>query len=164
MVFCSHYAHVGLLHFAGTHPQKLACLQHTEQPHLGLQRQLTHFVQKQRTAVGYLEIALVLALRVRKRTFLMSEKLAVYRSLGDSAAVHGEIRTVFAGREGVYNLREMLFTHTGFSGDQYTSPVISTLRSVRATCTAISMSRFSSGLCPIIPKRCLIPNNSCGVI
>ena len=50
----------------------------------------------------------------------MSEKLAVYRSLGDSAAVHGEIRTVFAGREGVYNLREMLFTHTGFSGDQHT--------------------------------------------
>ena len=33
-----------------------------------------------------------------------------------------------------------------------------------ATCTAISISRLRSGLCPMIPKRCLILNNSCGVI
>ena len=62
----------------------------------------------------------MLGFRVGERTFLVTEQLTVYRALGDSAAVHREIRTVFAGREGMDDFREMLFTHTRLTGDEHT--------------------------------------------
>ena len=59
-------------------------------------------------------------LRIRKRTFLVTEQLTINRSLWDSTAVHGKIRTVFAGRISMYDLWKMLLTHTRFTRDQHT--------------------------------------------
>ena len=62
----------------------------------------------------------MLILRIRKRTFLVTEQLTIDRSLRDGTAVHGKIRTVFAGRICMYDLRKMLLTHTRFTRDQHT--------------------------------------------
>ena len=103
-----------------THTQVFAGFQHTQQAHLGRQRQFTHLIEEQRTAIGYLEIALVLALRIGERTLLMAKQLAFNRTLRDSTAVHGKVRAMLARGEGMNDLRKMLFTHTRLTGDKYT--------------------------------------------
>ena len=114
-----YYAYVGFTHLAGAHAQVFARLQYAQQTNLRLKGQFSYFVQKQRTAVGNLEISLVLVLGIGKSAFLVTEKLTVYRALRDGTAVHREIGPVFAGGIGVDNLREMLFTNTGFPGDEH---------------------------------------------
>ena len=61
----------------------------------------------------------MLVLRVRERTFLMTEQLAVYRPLGYRTAVYCEVRTVLARGESMDDLREMLFSYTRLSGHQH---------------------------------------------
>ena len=50
----------------------------------------------------------------------MSEKFGINSAFGDRAAVDGKIWSVFAGGVCMNDFREMLFTHTGFSGDKHT--------------------------------------------
>ena len=119
-VGCCDDAYIGLTHGTRTHTQELARLEHTQQAHLRLERQFTYFVEEERTSVGNLEIAFVLRLRVGESAFLMSEEFGVDGALRDSAAVDGEIRSVFAGRESMDDLRKMLLTYTGFAGDEHT--------------------------------------------
>lgn len=48
----------------------------------------------------------------------MSEEFAVDGPFGDGTAVHGEIRTVFAGGVGVYDLREVLLADAALARDE----------------------------------------------
>ena len=50
----------------------------------------------------------------------MAEELTVYRTFGDGATVHGEIRAVLARGESMDDLGEMFLSHTGLSGDEHT--------------------------------------------
>ena len=49
----------------------------------------------------------------------MSEEFGIDSSFGNSAAVDGEIGTVFASRKSMDDFREMLFTDTGLTGDEH---------------------------------------------
>src|SRR5215203_2238103 len=56
-----------------TEPLKLTFLNHSEQLHLQIQRQLANLVEKDRAAVCQLETALLAPDRTRKRTLLVSK-------------------------------------------------------------------------------------------
>ena len=50
---------------------------------------------------------------------LVTEEFAIHRTLRDGAAVDGKVRTVLAGRTIVDDAREMLFSHTRLTRDEY---------------------------------------------
>ena len=81
--------------------------------------QLSHLVQKDRTAVGLLEIALAGFEGSGKGALLVAEKLRVDRSLGNRRTVDGYIFIVFARRIGVNDLREKLLAHTALARDEH---------------------------------------------
>lgn len=78
-----------------------------------------HLVQKDRAAVGLLEIALARLDGPRERPLLMAEELRVDGALGDGAAVDGDIFIVFARRVGVDDLREKLLAHAALARHQH---------------------------------------------
>ena len=114
-----HDAHVGLHHLLTTHADILARLQHTQQPSLRRQRQFAHFVEENRALVGHTEIALALADGTRERTFFVSEQFAVDGSLGNRAAVDGEIPLTAARRVVVDDARNNLLTHAALAHDEH---------------------------------------------
>lgn len=79
----------------------------------------------------------------------MAKKFTIDCSLRDSAAVDGYIWSMLPGTKLVDDLGKTSFPVP-------LSPVISTVRSVGATCLAISIDLISKDELPIIPKRCLI--------
>ena len=110
---------VGLLHFGRAHADILSRLQHAQQPDLGGVRQLGHLVQKDRAAVGLLEIALAGLYGTGEGPLLVAEELRVDRSLGNGAAVDGDVFVVLAGRKGVDDLGKELFTHAALARYQH---------------------------------------------
>ena len=68
------HAHVRCYFLVATHPKKGAIRKHPQQPSLQIQRHVTDFVQKQRSARGLLKTPLALALGTGKRTLLVTKK------------------------------------------------------------------------------------------
>lgn len=114
-----HDAHVGLHDFLTAHADIFARLEHTQQSCLGGYGQLAHLVQEDGAAVGGAEIAFALAYGAGKRPLLMSEELAVYRSLGDGATVDGKVFLLASGGVVVDDAGYNLLTHTAFAHDEY---------------------------------------------
>ncbi len=77
------HADVGFLHLRRAHAHEFARLQHAQQAHLRRERQLGHLVQKNRPAVGLLEIALASFERTRERPLLVAEQLRIDRTFGE---------------------------------------------------------------------------------
>ena len=114
-----HDPHVGALHPGRTDAHEFARLQHAQQAHLRRERQLGHLVQKNRPAVGLLEIALASFDGTRERPLLVAEQLRIDRAFGDGTAVDGNIFIVLAGRIGVDDLREKLLAHAALARHQH---------------------------------------------
>ncbi len=81
--------------------------------------QLGHLVQEDRTAVRLLEITLAGLQRPRESTLFVAEKLRVDGTLGNGAAVHGDVFVVFAGRIGVHHLRKELLAHAALARHEH---------------------------------------------
>ena len=67
-----------------------AVLEHAQQPHLRVGRQLADLVEEERSAVGALEPALPLADRAGEAAALVTEELGIDQSGRDRAAVHAQ--------------------------------------------------------------------------
>ena len=88
-----------------------------QQFHLHGQRQIRHFVQKQRAAVCVLEEAQAVLVRTGKAAFFVTEEFAFHQVFGNRTAVHGDKRCVFARRKFVDAACSLLFTRTAFARD-----------------------------------------------
>ena len=78
---------------AATNPLELALLQHTQQRHLRVRRQLADLVEKDGPTVGELELALSPLNRTGKRAALVTEQLGSDERRRDGRAVHRDERT-----------------------------------------------------------------------
>jgi hypothetical protein len=114
------------------HALELALLQHAQQLHLHLERDLADLVEEQRAAVGQLEAPGLGLHGAGEGAALVAEQLRLHQVLGDGRAVDLDERLVLAGARAVVDGR----------GDQLLagadSPVISTVDGVSAT---LSMRR-----------------------
>ena len=90
-------------------------LQHAQQPHLRLQRQLGHFVEKQRAAVGALEPAAALRHRAGEAAALVAEELRIDQFARDRAAVHANERPARPRRTAVDLACHHLLAAAGFA-------------------------------------------------
>ncbi|MNV48309.1 hypothetical protein D3C71_1402080 [compost metagenome] len=71
---------------------QLAALQHAQQLGLHRQRQLADFIEKQRAAIGALELALALADGAGEGAAHMAKQLAFDQRIGQGRAVHADQR------------------------------------------------------------------------
>src|SRR5207253_9294424 len=89
----------------GTHAHEGAGLEHPQQLHLQLLRDLGDLVEEQRPAMAALEIALVLAVRAGERPLLVAEELALDQLWRHRAAVERQERRALAPAHLVDGLR-----------------------------------------------------------
>ena len=71
-------------------------LHDAQQLHLHVQRQIGHFVEKQRAALGALNQTLLITDGAREAAALVTEEFALHQLRGNRAAVHGDERAVAA--------------------------------------------------------------------
>ena len=114
-----HHAHVGLLHLGRTDLDELASLQDAEQADLGGERKLRHFVEEERTAVSFFEIALARLDGAGEGALLVTEKFGIDGTFGDAAAVQGEVGFMFSRAVLVDDLRNDLLAHAALARDQH---------------------------------------------
>ena len=82
-------------------------------------RHLTNLVQQDRTTVRKLEAPFALGERPGKSAFLVPEKFALDKILGNSRAVHFDERTIGAGTLAIDGPRHQLLAGTALSLDQH---------------------------------------------
>ena len=111
-------AHVDAAVPLTTHPLEAAVLQDAQQAHLRRQRQLTYFVEQQRTAVGPLEPSLTTLGRSRERPLLVAEELGVDQLGRNRAAVDAMEGTAGAPRRGVNGARDHFLARSGLAEQQ----------------------------------------------
>ena len=82
----------------------------------GLQgdRHVADFIQQKHASVGQLEFPALFALRPRKSTLLMAEKLTLQQPVGQRSAVDFEKRPAVAGGFLVKVLSDHLLAHAAF--------------------------------------------------
>ena len=114
-----HDAHIGLTHLAAAHTDILSIFQHTQQSRLCAQRQLSHLIQEQCSAVGSAEVTLVLAYGPRESTLLMTEELTVDGALRDATTVDSEVFTCATQAVVVNQAGDNLLTHTALTRDEH---------------------------------------------
>ena len=119
-ICCSHYAHVGLSHLCSSHRDIFSSLEYTQQSGLCGKRQFPHLVEEQRSLVCRTEISGTVVDGTREGTFHMSKQFAVYRSLGDGAAVDCEIFLAAAWRSFMNEAWDNLLSHSAFSNNEHT--------------------------------------------
>src|SRR5262249_33797165 len=90
-------------------------LQHSEQLHLRLKRELGDFVEEERASVGGLDQARLGAIRTGEGAFLVTEELGFEESLGERAAVDAHEGSLLSGRARVDRLREDLLSDAGLA-------------------------------------------------
>ena len=112
-------ANISFAHLGSTYRDIFARFEHTQQSCLRSQRQLSHFIEKQRTLIGHTEITGRIVDSTRKRTLNMAEELRVDSALWDRTAVDGEILLTSAWRIVVNHTRNDFLTHTAFSHNQH---------------------------------------------
>ncbi len=86
-VGCGDDADIHLERLTASHPFELSLLQHPQKLDLGVERQLGHFVQEQRSSVSQFESAHPSLGRSGKGAFFVAEQLAFNETRGNRAAV-----------------------------------------------------------------------------
>jgi hypothetical protein len=101
---------------------ELPLLEHPEQLHLGCEVGLADLVQKQRTAVGCLELPSSPRMRARERALLVAEQLRFDQIRRDRSAVDAEERKIAARRVEVDGPRDQLLAHAALTEDEHRCP------------------------------------------
>jgi hypothetical protein len=97
----------------------LAILHHTEKTHLRRGRQVTHFVEEQRAAIGLLEPALSTGHGPGERSRFVAEQLRVDQFRRNRAAVHAPEGSAAKWRLFVNSSGNNLFAGSGFSKEEH---------------------------------------------
>ena len=110
-------AHVDRVFLGVADAPHLLLLDHAQQLHLHRQRQVAHLVEEERAVLGCLEVADLVAVRARERTFLVAEEFALHQVLGNRAAVDRDERGVRPRGTVVDEARGHFLAAAGFAGD-----------------------------------------------
>ena len=109
---------VDLARLGRSEPLELAGLDHAQQLGLLAERHVGDFVEEERAAVGELEAADAIDLRVGERALHVAEELRLEDALGHAAGVDRHHRTVGARRHGVQRLRDQALAGAVLAGDE----------------------------------------------
>src|SRR5262249_35082030 len=90
----SEHANVDLQSLVAAHALELARLQEAKELHLQCHRDLAHFVEEERPAVGLFEAAFAATDRAGERAALVTEQLALEERLGERRTVETHERLV----------------------------------------------------------------------
>ena len=112
-------AHVDLNRLVRADAGDLAAFQHAQQLDLRGQRHVADFVQKQRAAVGVLELAHAIGRGVGKRPAHVAEQLALQDVLAQGGAVERHERLVLARAVLMDGLGDQLLARAGVALDQH---------------------------------------------
>ena len=113
------HADIGFLNRRRADFKKFAGFEHAQQASLGRERQFGYLIKENRAAVGFLKIALAGSNSAGERAFLVAEQFGVNRSLGNGAAVHGNVFGMLARGIGMDDFREKLLAGTTLAGDEH---------------------------------------------
>ncbi|GMN76927.1 hypothetical protein GmRootV512_11340 [Variovorax sp. V512] len=113
------HTHVDLAHAVAAGALHLAALQHAQQLGLHAQRQFADLVEKERAAIGDLELAVAVLHGAGERAALVTEEFAVGQRLGQRRAVDLHERLLAAPRARVQALRDQVLAHAGFAEQQH---------------------------------------------
>ncbi len=94
-------------------------LEGAKQLHLYTIRKVSHFVEKERTAVCFPKEACFVLDSRGERAFFMAEELAGRQFHRQSPAIYGDKRSVCPGALFVNKARHMLFARTAFAGNHH---------------------------------------------
>ena len=96
-----------------------AVLQHAQESHLGIERQLADFVEEQRAHVGPLEPALPRVGRAGEAAFLVAEELRVDQLARNRTAIHADERARVAIAAIVNRAGDQFLARAGLAEDQH---------------------------------------------
>jgi hypothetical protein len=96
-----------------------AFLQHAQQFHLHVERQFADFVEEQRAAVRFNELASVVVRRAREAALHVAEQNGLNQVFRDRAAVHRHERTARALGSALDRTRQQFLADAAFAGDQH---------------------------------------------
>ena len=113
------HPHINAVLAVRAQPLQLPALQHAQQLGLHRQRQLAHFVQKQRAAIGQLELSAPVGHRARKRAAHMAKQLALHQRFRQRRAVQADQRARGAWRGRMQRLRHQFLADAGLAHDQH---------------------------------------------
>src|SRR5690606_16112609 len=89
----SHHTQIECNRFLGAQALHRSLLQHAQQLHLQGHRALAYFVEKERSAVGYLKAAAAASSRSGECALLVAEEFGFEQGLGKRGAVHANERS-----------------------------------------------------------------------
>ena len=101
------------------HPYHAPVLDDPQQLGLQVQRDVADFIQEQRPAVGLLELAYVIGMRIGESALHMAEQFAFKQRLRDGAGIHRHHRLPVPEAVGVDLVREHILAGTVLAGDQH---------------------------------------------
>ena len=110
-------AHIDRLFRHATDLAHAFFLNGAQQLDLHRERQIGHFIQKQRPAVGCLKKAFTVAVGTGKRPLAVAEKLAFHQVFRNRPAVDRDKRTGIAGAARVNQPRRQFLATAGFTGN-----------------------------------------------
>ncbi|EDT38258.1 hypothetical protein BamMEX5DRAFT_5957 [Burkholderia ambifaria MEX-5] len=111
--------HVDLHGLARADRRHLALLQHAQQLDLRGQRQVAHFIEKQRAAIRGFEPARLAVDRAGERTALVAEQLAFDQCFRKCPAVDSDERPVVALAQRMHEARDQLLAGAALAGDEH---------------------------------------------
>ena len=118
---CSGYdAYVGLTHLGSSHGDILSRFEHTQQSGLSGQWQLANLIEEQCALVGHTKVSWRIVDSTSIRALYMTKELAIDGTLGDRAAVDGEILLTATRRVVVDYTRDDLLTHSTLAHNEHT--------------------------------------------
>ena len=101
------------------HALELVLLQHAQKLYLDVERQLTDFIEKDRSAIGELEASLLLLHGAGERPALMSKELALDQGGRQGAAIHFDHDRAFASTRSMNRTRDQLLARSSFAKEQH---------------------------------------------
>ena len=113
------HAHVHLTRARIADALHLAGLQHAQELRLLMQREISDLVQEECSAIGELEAAHAIGLRIRERSLHVSKELALEYPFGQPAHVHGDEGVVATRRDRVQPARGELLPRSVLAPDQH---------------------------------------------
>src|SRR5580693_532668 len=100
-----------------TEPLKLPLLQNAQQFRLKFERDIADFVQKECALVRQFKASHFLSDRPSKRSFFMTEQLALQKPERDRGAIQFDEGAVAAGAQIVYRTGDQLLASSGLAQD-----------------------------------------------
>ncbi len=101
------------------HRLKALLVERAQHLGLGLQRHVAHFIQKQRSAVGLLQLADFVIERAGQAALAVAEQLAFDEFFGNGGAVHFDERLGGARAGGVNRVRDQFLAGAAFAENQH---------------------------------------------